>query len=79
VRGAVLEVFDVLDIEIVDPQPMPMYSPSMVAIAFLQLLSGQSPRGTFGWIGVARPSRRLLRSLLRMRMFLDAIKNWTSS
>jgi NodT family efflux transporter outer membrane factor (OMF) lipoprotein len=29
---------------------------------------------TFGWIGSVRPSRRLLRGLLEMRLFLNAIK-----
>src|SRR5437868_5799415 len=33
-------------------------------------------KSTIGWIGTVRPSRQLLRSFLRMRNFLNAIKDF---
>jgi len=33
----------------------------------------------YGWIAAVRPSRRALRALLRMTVFCDATKNFSSS
>jgi hypothetical protein len=33
-------------------------------------------KSTIGWISALRPSRQLLRSFLRMRNFLNAIKDF---